>query len=114
MEAQRNGAQRAKRIKAKRRTRKEFDRIYGSRERVRKINAMPCCNCGKYPSENAHTEGGGTGRKAGWRTIADLCAWCHRLAPNSYHALGSAEAFRLEHGTDLIARAAVLAVEVPA
>ena len=87
----------------------EFARCYGSRERVRAIKKNPCCNCGRRPSENAHTEGGGAGRKAGWETVADLCGACHRTAKKSLHNLGSAAAFKREHGTDLIARARWLA-----
>lgn len=92
---------------------KEFRRCYGSQERVEKIKALPCHNCGKRHAENAHTEGGGTGRKAGWRTVADLCSVCHRTGKDSLHNLGSVERFDAVHGTRLRERAQQLAREIP-
>ena len=113
MEAQKNGAQRAKRIKAKRRTRKEFDRIYGSEARRAAIALLPCAvpGCTNRPSENHHLGNGGTGRKADWQNVTPLCLSHHDI----YHrSCGSPEVFDERFGTDLRATAARLAVEVPA
>ena len=91
----------------------EFARCYGSKERVQAIKALPCWNCRKRHAENAHTESGGTGRKAGWETVVDLCGVCHRTGSSSLHNLGSVDAFDREHGTDLRARAQWLAENLP-
>ncbi len=83
----------------------EFIRCYGSKARVEAIKALACWACQNEMAENAHTQNGGTGRKAGWETIVDLGRNCHRRL----HALGSVELFDAEFGTDLRARAAFLA-----
>lgn len=100
---------RRQRLKAKRRTASEFRRIYGSKDRVLAIKALACYACGGWPAENAHTENGGTGRKAGWETIVDLCRSCHRTGKHSLHNLGSVELFDARWGTSLRERAAFLA-----
>jgi hypothetical protein len=66
----------------------EFARIYHSRARVRWVKSLPCVACeaaswlfGDAPmprSQNAHTETGGMGYKAGYETIVPLCASHHR------------------------------------
>lgn len=56
----------------------EWKRAYGSEERVRWVQGLPCLACGSRPSENAHTETGGMGRKADAETIVPLCPDCHR------------------------------------
>lgn len=71
-------ARKARKTKRRKRPEGEFRRIYGSRERVRRIKALPCHVCGLYGStENCHTENGGMGRKAGWETVVNLCASHH-------------------------------------
>jgi hypothetical protein len=55
-----------------------FARAYGSRERVRWVQSLPCVGCGGGPSDNAHTATGGTGYKADAETIAPLCRPCHQ------------------------------------
>lgn len=65
-------------IKRKKRSPREFARVYGSEERVLWVQSLPCCRCGRRPSENAHTENGGRGRKADSPTVAPLCRPCHR------------------------------------
>jgi hypothetical protein len=55
----------------------DFARIYHSRARVRWVKSLPCVGCTGRPSENAHTENGGMGRKADYPTIAPLCSSCH-------------------------------------
>jgi len=64
----------------------EFARIYGSKERVEWVRRLRCVYCemiygeGSYDdaeSYNAHTENGGTGYKAGYKTIVPLCGSHH-------------------------------------
>ena len=55
-----------------------FVRAYGSKERVEFVQALPCYVCGAIPSENAHTETGGMGRKADAHTVIPLCPTHHR------------------------------------
>ena len=52
-------------------------RAYGSPERVQWVQSLLCTVCRDTPSHNAHTVGGGTGRKADADTIVPLCAPCH-------------------------------------
>ena len=55
-----------------------FIRVYHSQERVLFVGRQPCvCGCGEGNSVNAHTKSGGTGRKAGYKTIVPLSYWCH-------------------------------------
>lgn len=63
-------------------TAKEFARVYGSPERAEFVKGLPCCACGRWPSDNHHTENGGMSRKAGYLTIVPLCGMCHRLLHN--------------------------------
>lgn len=102
-----------KRVRPKKRSPSEYARIYGSRERVERIKAMRCTvpGCVRRPSENAHIENGGMGRKAGWETITPLCHQHHHQLDNG---LGSVEAFDRKFGTNLRATAARLAEEIPA
>ena len=75
------------RIKPKKRKPSEFARIYGSKARVEWVKSLPCCVCrlrgllekNQHAGEsyNAHTENGGMGYKAGYETIAPLCARHH-------------------------------------
>jgi hypothetical protein len=89
------------RIKPKKRSTKEFARIYGSEARVEWI-AMRCCvACGFRGCENAHTAGDGVGRKGGYEKIIPLCATCHRLQ----HQIG-AGTFAIRYQLDLRALAA--------
>jgi hypothetical protein len=101
-------------IKPKRRTASEFRRIYGSKERVRRMKMRPCDGCGRVPTEewpndNAHTENGGMGRKAGWETVVTLCKPCHYLLDDVW---GSVEMFDRVKGVDLRAVARLLSEEV--
>ena len=57
---------------------REFARTYHSVERVEFVKAMPCALCrATCPSQNAHTTGGGMGRKGAYTTIVPLCPRCH-------------------------------------
>lgn len=119
IEAQRQGnrAARSGRIKARRKSARERDayiaRVYGSRERLLAIKALPCAvpDCEKRPSENHHISNGGTGRKADWTEIVPLCSDHHDIYHNE---CGSPEAFDERFGTDLRALAADLAERIPA
>jgi hypothetical protein len=52
---------------------KNWIRSYGSVDRVKFVQRLPCVGCGRRPSENAHTISGGKSRKADANTIAPLC-----------------------------------------
>lgn len=77
------------RPRPKKRTPSEFERIYGSRARVRWVKSLPCVYCAMLNpllglatagrSHNAHTVTGGMGRKADADTICPLCPAHHRL-----------------------------------
>lgn len=60
--------------------RKEWARAYGSPERVRWVQGQWCVvpDCREWPTENAHTESGGMGRKADADTIVPVCRHHHR------------------------------------
>lgn len=66
-------------VTRKSRTVTSFNRIYGSKARVRWVKAQPCVSCGAQDgaSHNHHTQNGGTGRKADASTIVPLCPSCH-------------------------------------
>ena len=69
---------RSGRIAPKSRTAGEFNRIYGSKARVRWVKAQPCVSCGtEGQNHNHHTQSGGMGRKADHTTIVPLCPSCH-------------------------------------
>lgn len=86
----------------KRRREKSFLRAYGSLERVLYVKGLICAvpGCREF-SENAHTDNGGTGRKADADRVANLCRGHHRTRDDSLHNLGSKEAFARVHGVDL-------------
>lgn len=65
------------RIKPKKRSAKEFRRIYGSVARVQWIAARPCVGCGRGPCEGHHIANDGISRKAHHSLIVPLCERCH-------------------------------------
>lgn len=78
-----------KRVKPKnaKRRQSEFARCYGSRARVAFVKGLPCLVCAVIhpafvlsagPSDNAHTENGGKGRKGPFTSIVPLCRNHHR------------------------------------
>lgn len=79
-------------IVRRRRTKREFARIYGSKARVKWVQSLPCLLCENTPSQNAHIETGGTGRKADYDKIVPLCYWAHRLL----HTMGRSTFERCE------------------
>ncbi|MDP9203501.1 MAG: hypothetical protein M3P26_16460 [Gemmatimonadota bacterium] len=80
-------------VKRKKRSKSDFARIYGSKQRVEFVKSLPCAACGiEGFSENAHVPPkgeAGTGYKADWRLTAPLCGpredgvlsyiGCHRM-----------------------------------
>ena len=87
-------------------TKAEWDRIYGGEERVHFVKTLPCCACGRFPSEerpseNHHVRNGGLSRKADYLSIVPLCAPCHRLI----HQIGK-KSFVARYGVSLEAAAA--------
>ena len=90
-----------KKIKPKRRTEEDYERIYGSRKRVAWVQSQPCIACNRTPSENAHIRSGGMGRKADYRDIVPLCRSCHTLQHSKgWKALGF-NASRLQYAAFL-------------
>lgn len=81
----------------------EFARAYHSRARVRWVKSLSCIVCGinakvaailglctkARVSDNAHTETGGMGRKAGYQTIVPLCREHHRAYDEHLHPFAS-------------------------
>lgn len=70
------------------------------------IRARPCVVCAgaKGPSEAAHTKvlgSSGIGAKATNRSTIPLCAWCHRLNADAYHAMTPESSWAAYHGLDL-------------
>lgn len=84
------------RIKPKKRSAAEFQRIYGSKERVAWIQAQPSVVSLKCPCENVHVIGGGMARKADYKWIVPLTAEEHR----ELHQIGK-PAFEAKWGVDL-------------
>ncbi len=77
----------------------EFARCYGSKARVLFVKSLPCFASSTFcegPIENAHTEGGGCGRKADANTVIPLCRFHHQ----QLHWCG-VDTFAASHGTRL-------------
>lgn len=86
-------------IKKKKRSKSEFSRIYGSKERVSWVSWQRCVGCGSSgcgPHHNHHIETDGIGRKASASKIVPLCHACHI----EVHAWGR-PTFEEEYGIDL-------------
>lgn len=81
---------------------REWERAYGSLDRVKWVQAQPCLVCGRTPSENAHIESGGTGRKADADLIVPLCTE-HHTGPEGYDE--NKATFEATHALDLRAEA---------
>ena len=82
-------------------------RCYLSEDRVEWVKSLPCIvpDCMSLSqSENAHIEGGGTGRKADYTKIVPLCPGHHRRWAHSLHHMGREE-FEGHHLVDLAALA---------
>jgi hypothetical protein len=70
-----------KRVNPKRKA-TNWRNAYGSRERCVFVQSLPCLVpfCGNTPSENAHIESGGMGRKAHYTKVVPLCSSHHQYA----------------------------------
>ena len=70
------------------------------REYVKWIRTLPCTvhGCPRKPTEANHTGPHGMSSRSSDYSAIPLCAWHHRLAPDSYHA--SAKTFFTRHGLD--------------
>lgn len=90
------------RAKNAKRAASEFARCYHSEERVEWVRSLPCVvgGCRNDSIENAHIEGDGTSRKAGYEKIVPLCRTHHR----QLHRDGR-ETFEGAHLVDLAAMA---------
>ncbi len=62
------------------------------------IRSLPCLICGRSRSEAAHLGVRAFAQKCSDRETGPLCAWDHRLGPESHHALG--RMFWQHHGID--------------
>lgn len=95
------------------RKKKEFARCYGSKARVLWIQAQRCVACGHSPSENAHIEGDGAGRKASFEKVVPLCGLRPSVRPGFLASVGchahlhriGRHAFENHYGIDLNAEA---------
>lgn len=90
----------------RKRQRREFQRAYGSRKRVRFVQSLPCLveGCTRYPlaRQVVHIDTGGTGRKADASHTVPLCFHHHIEV---LHRIGR-ETFEERYGLDLTAAAA--------
>lgn len=66
-------------IKPKKRKLSEFQRVYGSKERVAFVKSLPCVvpGCQDRRIQNCHSRSGGTGRKADYFWIYPGCEKHH-------------------------------------
>jgi hypothetical protein len=89
---------------------KQWERAYGSVERVEFIAALPCIACGMRPCDNAHgpDSDSGMGRKGSYRSIVPLCkgpSGCHA----ALHRIG-VQSFQKQARVDLKASALATAL----
>lgn len=96
-----------KRLKARndRRHKAEWLREYESKERMGFVKSLPCATAHfgcRLPSENAHIESGGKGRKADADKIAPLCEMHH----HQLHTIGR-QSFERIYAIDLAGVAAI-------
>lgn len=72
---------------------------------LRWIRSLRCVVCEALaPNEAAHTKvlgRAGLSRKASNRSVIPLCAFCHRLAKDSYHQLTPEDRWASHHSLDL-------------
>ena len=94
------GKSEAQKARDKERKARDFARKYGSEERCFYVATLHCVvpDCSHRGwMENAHTVGGGIGRKANAETVVPCCARHHRTGADSLHNL-QPEAFEAAHG----------------
>lgn len=67
---------------------------------MRAVKGLPCCICGAAPPSEAHHVicGRYSTRKASDFDTIPLCAWCHRIGPESVH--NAKASFEARHGPD--------------
>jgi hypothetical protein len=110
--ASKGGLRKTGKIKPKKRSKKERERIYGTDEHIAFVKSQPCVACKREgPSEFAHVGNGGTGRKSAAKNGVPLCGLrlikhgvnvgCHALS----HLIGI-KSFEAKYGIDLKAEAA--------
>lgn len=81
-------------LEKRERSERQFARKYGSIQRVEFVKSLACFagSCHVRPSENAHIENGGTGRKANADKIIPLCH-AHHVEFDAGHARFAAKYF---------------------
>lgn len=78
----------------------EFERCFGSVERVEWIKSLPCCVSGiRGDIENVHVRGDGAGRRAGFAWIVPMARELHR----ELHRIGI-HSFQQKFNVDLYAK----------
>lgn len=88
---------------------RNWERAYGSLERVLAVQDMRCLVPGcLHPAVNAHTKNGGMSRKADARWVANICEDHHTRQDDSLHHLGSVELFDEMHEVDAFGAAAAI------
>lgn len=77
-------------LRHRKRSRAEFDRIYGGVERVLWIQRQQCIITGEWPCVTVHVRGGGVSRKADYRwtvpMIPVMHEELHRIGRRSFEA----------------------------
>lgn len=98
------------RIKPKKRSAKEYARVYGSEERVQWMKRQPCLIAGQHSCfgevQGHHIVNGGMSRKADHTLIVPLCVGAHQLL----HTIGVAS-FCLVWSVNLVTEAARIAAK---
>ncbi len=94
------------RPKRRKRSRAEFDRIYGSPERAAWVKGSPCIvpGCLASPCDNAHVINGGAGKKADAKYVAPICHPHHNECDNARN--GGKQTFQKKYGVNLLECAA--------
>lgn len=72
------------RIRPKKRSKAESERIYGDADRQAWTRTLSCLACQRMPVEIAHVVTGGMGRKASSSETVPLCTTCH----HTLHMMG--------------------------
>jgi hypothetical protein len=81
----------------------EFERVYGSLDRIEWVKGLPSVASGLYGCENAHVGGGGMAYKAAARFIVPLTWHEHRV---ELHQTLGRKSFEAKYQIDLLEKAA--------